>query len=252
MLIRGLISDVFFRLADAILANSVTPFLQSLATPSDVSKDFTNSFIGITIERFILYPPRNFSDEVKAKLVYAANLRYQTLGVDLPFEVASALQMFNFVNPKFTLIRQLHSKGPRATSSTDAVNEVVATAGPDCWGEEHIAAALLFLVLSQYWREFSIETYLAAVQSHYGDKQINWALTFRNFDRDGLRLDVRQFAKLYAVLLPLAAEDSTLDIQKLWGGDWEHRETQMSFLTAFIVSRTDASQIPNLRATFPS
>ncbi|KAL4780206.1 CCR4-Not complex component, Not1-domain-containing protein [Aspergillus varians] len=237
--------------ADAILANSINPFLQSLASPSDLSKDFNNSFIGITIERFILYPPRNFSDDVKAKLAYAANLRYQTLGVDLPFEVASALQMFNFVNPKYTLVRQLHFKGPRATSSPEAVNEIVSAAGPDCWGEEHMAAALLFLVLSQYWREYSLETYLAAVRSHYGGKQINWSLVFRNFDREGLRLDVRQFAKLYAVLLPVATDDSTFDIQKLWGGDWEHRDTQMSFLTAFIVSRTDASQIPNLRATFP-
>ncbi|KAL3430741.1 CCR4-Not complex component, Not1-domain-containing protein [Aspergillus tetrazonus] len=237
--------------ADAILANSITPFLQSLASPSDASKDFNNLFIGITIERFILYPPRNFTDDVKSKLLYAASLRYQTLGVDMPFEVASALQMFNFVNPKYALVRQLHSRGPRATSSSDAVNDTVSAAGPEFWSEEHIAAALLFLVLSQYWREYSLETFLAAVRSHYGGKQINWSLIFRHFDREGLRLDARQFAKLYAALSPIAAEDSTLDIQQLWGGEWEHRDTQMSFLTAFINSRTDASQIPNLRATFP-
>ncbi|KAL2827023.1 CCR4-Not complex component, Not1-domain-containing protein [Aspergillus cavernicola] len=237
--------------ADAIIANSINPFLQSLAHPSDVSKDFNNSFIGITIERFILYPPRNFTDDVKAKLVYAANMRYQKIGGEMPFELASALQMFNFVNPKYTLVRQLHSKGPRATSSPDAVNEVVTAAGSDCWSEEHIATALLFLVLSQYWREFSLETYLATVRSHYGEKQINWSLVFRNFDREGLRLDARQFAKLYLALLAVAVDDSTLDVQKLWGGDWEHRDTQMSFLTAFIVSRTDVSHIPTLRATFP-
>ncbi|KAL5338684.1 CCR4-Not complex component, Not1-domain-containing protein [Aspergillus crustosus] len=236
--------------ADAILANSINPFLQSLASPSDASKDFNNSFLGITLERFILYPPRNFNDSVKAKLVYAVNLRYRALVVDIPFEVACALQMFNFVNPKYTLVRQLHSRGPRATSSSDAVNEAVAAAGPDCWNEEHIAAALLFLVLSQYWRDYSLETYLATVRSHYGEKQINWSIVLRNFDREGLRLDARQFAKLYAVLLPLATEDSTLDIQKLWGGDWEHRDTQVSFLTGFVASRTDVMQIPNLRATF--
>ncbi|PTU21663.1 hypothetical protein P175DRAFT_0500547 [Aspergillus ochraceoroseus IBT 24754] len=238
--------------ADAILSNSINPFLQSLAAPSDVSKDLNNSFIGMTIERFILYPPRNFTDDVKAKLVYAANIRYQKLAVDMPFEAASALQMFNFINPRYTLVRQLHSKGPKATSSPDAVNETVGAAGPDCWSEEHVASALLFLVLSQYWREFSLETYLASVRAHYGEKQLNWSLIFRNFDREGLRLDPRQFAKLYAVLLAVATEDSTLDIQKLWGGDWEHRDTQMSFLTAFVISRTDVTRIPNLRATFPT
>ncbi|PLN79875.1 Ccr4-Not transcription complex subunit [Aspergillus taichungensis] len=237
--------------ADAILSNSTTPFLQSLAHPSDVAKDFKDSFIGFTIERFILYPPRNFSDEVKAKLVYAANVRYQKLGVDVPMEIAAALQMFNFLSPRYTLVRQLHSRGPKATSSVDAVNDTINASGSECWGEEHIASALLFLILSQYSRDFSLETFLEAVQSHYGDGRISWPLVFRNFDREGLRLDAKQFSKLYAALATVAAEDSSLDIQKLWGGDWEHRDTQLSFLTAFIVSRTDVSQIPNLRATFP-
>ncbi|KAF9889119.1 hypothetical protein FE257_007608 [Aspergillus nanangensis] len=238
--------------ADAILSNSINPFLQSLATPTDATKEYSSSFIGMMIERFILYPPRNFTDDVKSKLVYAANLRYQKLGVDMPFEVASALQMFNFVNPRYTLVRQLHSKGPKATSNVDAVNDVIISAGPDCWSEEHIASALLFLVLSQYWQEFSLENFIGAIQSHHGEKKLNWPLIFKNFDREGLRIDARQFAKLYSVLLATAAEDPTLDVQKLWGGDWEHRDTQMSFLTAFVVSRTDVSQIPNLRETFPA
>ncbi|KAJ5591192.1 transcriptional regulator family: CCR4-Not complex component N.t1.c1, partial [Penicillium hetheringtonii] len=234
--------------ADAILSNSTTPFLQSLANPSETTKDFQNSFLGITIERFILYPPRNFTDEVKAKLVYAVNLRYQKMGLDMPLEVSSALQMFNFVNPRYTLVRLLHSKGPRATANTEAITEVINAAGPDGWSEEQLASALLFMVLSQYWQQFSLETLLGA----YADRQINWALVLRNFDREGLRVDPKQFAKLYDVLTPAASGDASLDIQKLWGGDWEHRDTQISFLTAFIASRTDASQIPNLRATFPS
>lgn len=245
-------NGVLFELADAILSNSVTPFLQTLATPSELTKDHTTSFIGMTIERFILYPPRNFTDDVKAKLVYAANLRYQKLVMDMPFEISSSLQMFNFINPRYTLVRQLHSKGPKATSTPDAVSEVVNISGPDCWNEEHIASALLFMVLSQYWRQFSLETYLSAVQSHYGEQQINWPLVLRHFDREGLRVDPNQFAKLYAPLSALAPENSSLDVQKLWGGDWEHRDTQMSFLRAFIASRTDVSQIPSLRATFPA
>ncbi|PYH43324.1 CCR4-NOT core subunit CDC39 [Aspergillus saccharolyticus JOP 1030-1] len=238
--------------ADAILSNSVNPFLQSLANTSNLTKDYKNSFIGMTIERFILYPPRNFTDDVKAKLVYAANIRYRTMNKDVSSEVASSLQMFNFLSPKFTLVRQLHVKGPRATSSPEAVIETVNAAGPDCWNEDHISSALLFLVLSQHSHEFSLETFLNAVRSHYGEKQINWPLVFRNFDREGLRLDAQQFSKLFAALLNVAREDSSLDVQKLWGGDWEHRDTQMSFLTALVTSRVDVSQIPNLRATFPA
>lgn len=206
----------------------------------------------MTIERFILYPPRNFTDDVKAKLVYAANLRYQKLVVDMPFEISSALQMFNFISPRYTLVRQLHSKGPKTTSSPDAVTEVVNLSGPDCWNEEHIASALLFMILSQYWRQFSLDTYVAAVQSHYGEQKVNWPLVLRHFDREGLRVDPRQFAKLYAALSAVSVENSSLDVQKLWSGDWEHRDTQMSFLRAFIASRTDVSQIKDLRATFPA
>ncbi|KAJ5167888.1 uncharacterized protein N7482_003482 [Penicillium canariense] len=234
--------------ADAILSNSITPFLSSLANPSEATKDFQNSFLGMTVERFILYPPRNFTNEVKAKLVYATNLRFQKLALDMPLEVSSALQMFNFVDPEYTLVRQLHSKGPRATANTEAITEIINAAGPDSWNEEHLASAILFMILSQYWQQFSLETLLSA----YTGKQINWALVLQNFDREGLRVDPRQFSKLYNLLFAIAASDSSLDLQKLWGGDWEHRDAQMSLLTAFIASRTDASLIPNLRAAFPA
>ncbi|KAJ5284141.1 hypothetical protein N7505_002121 [Penicillium chrysogenum] len=233
--------------ADAILSNSIAPFLQSLASPTEVTKDYSNSFLGMTIERFILYPPRNFTDDVKAKLVYAANLRYQKLGLDMPFEVSSALQMFNFVNPQYVLVRQLHAKGARATANIETISEVL-NSDPKNWSEEHLASALLFMILSQYWEQFSLETFLSA----YNDKPINWPLVFRHFDREGLRVDPKQFTKLYSVLSAMSVNDSSLDVQKLWGGDWEHRDTQMSFLTAFVASRIDPLQITNLRATFPA
>ncbi|KAJ5512022.1 CCR4-Not complex component N.t1.c1 C-terminal [Penicillium expansum] len=233
--------------ADAILSNSIAPFLQSLASPTEVTKDYHNSFLGMTIERFILYPPRNFTDDVKAKLVYAANLRYQKLGLDMPFEVSSALQMFNFVNPQYVLVRQLHAKGARATANIETISELLNSDQKN-WSEEHLASALLFMILSQYWEQFSLEIFLSA----YTDKPINWPLVFRHFDREGLRVDPKQFSKLYSVLSAVAVDDSSLDVQKLWGGDWEHRDTQMSFLTAFVASRIDPSHINNLRATFPT
>lgn len=202
----------------------------------------------MTIERFILYPPRNFTDEVKAKLEYAANMRYQKLGLDISFEVSSALQMFTFVNPRYALVRQLHSKGPRATANVEAITELINAIGPESWNEENLASALLFMILSQSWQQFSLETIISA----YAEKQPNWTLVFRQFDREGLRVEPRQFEKLYGALSSVTAEDPSVDIQKLWGGEWENRDTQVSFLTAFVGSRTDTSQIPNFRATFPA
>ena len=237
--------------ADAIISNSITPFLQSLAMPLDIANEYKPSFLAITIERFILYPPRNFTDDAKAKLVYAANLRYQKLGVDMPPEISSVLQMFNFISPRYVLVRQLHSKGPKATANIESVNELINSAGPDSWSEEHIANALLFMVLSQHSRQYSLETFLTAVRSHY-DKPFDWPLLLRQFDREGLRIDPSQFSRLYIVLLAVAKEDPSLDVQGLWGGDWEHRDTQICFLTALIVSRTDVSEIPNLHEAFPA
>ncbi|KAJ5390680.1 uncharacterized protein N7496_001748 [Penicillium cataractarum] len=234
--------------ADAILSNSITPFLSSLANPSEATKDFPNSFLGMTIERFILYPPRNFTNEVKAKLVYAINLRFQKLALETPGEVSSALQMFLFVDPEHTLVRQLHAKGPRATANVEAATEAINAAGPDGWSEENLATAILFTISSQYSQQFSLETLLSA----YAGKQINWALVLQNFDRDGVRVDPKQFSRLFDVFSSIAASDSSLDLQKLWGGDWEHRDSQMSLLTAFIASRPDLSLIPNLRPAFPA
>ncbi|KAJ5239814.1 CCR4-Not complex component N.t1.c1 C-terminal [Penicillium chermesinum] len=214
--------------ADAIISNSLMPFLQSLAKPSEVNKDFPSSFIGVTIERFILYPPP----------------------VDMPFEVSSALQLFTFVDPRYPLLRQLHLKGPRATASIEAITELINASGPECWGEDHLASALLFVTLSQQWQRFSPENLLAAYTT---EKQVNWSQFFSFFDREGLIIEPKQFERIYNALLAYvkASDGVPLDVQKLWGGDWEHRETQISFLTAFIASRTDVSQIPNLRASFP-
>ncbi|KAJ5382650.1 CCR4-Not complex N.t1.c1 subunit domain of unknown function DUF3819 [Penicillium concentricum] len=231
--------------ADAILSNSIAPFLQSLATPTDVTKDYHNSFLGMTIERFILYPPRNFTDDVKAKLVYAANLRYQKLGLDMPFEVSSALQMFNFVNPQYVLVRQLHAKGPRATANIETISEML-NADQKNFSEEHLASALLFMILSQYWEQFSLETFLSA----YNDKPINWPLVFRNFDREGLRVDPKQFTKLYSVLAAMSVDDSSLDVQKLWGGDWEHHAPDIVKLQGERAAKSPLRSMDAMKAIF--
>ncbi|KAH8695355.1 putative Ccr4-Not transcription complex subunit [Talaromyces proteolyticus] len=238
--------------ADAILTNTVPQFLHSLLNPTESTKDFSAPYLGLTLERFILFPPRNFSDEVKTTLVQAATMRYRNLGIEIPLEIYNALQMFDFSNPRLTIIRQLHSKGPKATATQDAVNEAMTLAGPESWEEEHFGHALLFMLLSQNAQHYSLEVFLRAVKAHYGDKPINWPLILRVFDRESLRITSGQFTKLYSSLLSIAADDSDLDVQKLWGGDWEHRQTHISFLTAYLTSRIDPSEIPNFREAFPS
>jgi CCR4-NOT transcription complex subunit 1 len=236
--------------ADAILTNTVPHFLHSLLNPTETTKDFSAAYIGLTIERFILFPPRNFDDEVKSRLVQAATMRYRNQGLELPLDVFNALQMFDLGSSRMAVIRQLHSRGPKATASLEAVNEVMTSCGSESWGEEHVGNALIFMLLSQYGQSYSLENFLRAVKSHYSDKAINWSMVFRIFDRESLRITPGQFTKLYTALLSIASDDTSLDVQKLWGGDWKNRQTQISFLTAYLNSRIDPSQIPNFRASF--
>jgi CCR4-NOT transcription complex subunit 1 len=234
------------------LANTTSQFTQSLLNPTESTKDFSISYLALTLERFILFPPRNFNDDAKGKLVQAASLRYRNQTTEIPMEIYNALQMFDFSSPRLAIIRQLHLRGGKATATQDSVNDTMASAGPESWEEEPVGLALLFMLLSQHFQQYSLEVFVRAVKSHYGDKSINWPVVLRTFDRETLRVTPAQFIKLYSALLSVAVEDSSLDIQRLWGGDWEHQQTHLSFLNAYLNSRIDPSQVPSLRATFSS
>lgn len=232
------------------MTNSVSSFLHCLANPTESNRDFPPAFLRLTFERFIMMPPRNFNDHMKNSLLDAIELRYRNLGADdagIRREVTWALQMFQLSN--LVLVRQLSLRGSRATASQEAVNEVLTLAGPEARSDEHVGNAVLFMMLSPQSPPFAIDVFLKSVQAHT-DKSINWPVLFRAFDREGVDVTGDQFSRLYTALLSL--EDPNLDIQRLWTGDWEHRDAQMSFLAAFIASRVDPSQLPNFREAFPA
>ncbi|KAG7152836.1 hypothetical protein HYQ46_005086 [Verticillium longisporum] len=62
-----------------------------------------------------------------------------------------------------------------------------------------------------------------------------------------------QFLRLYNALVPVAQDSSSsLNIEQLWGGNWENPETQLSFICAFaslMPDQLDASTIPGLSPT---
>lgn len=157
--------------------------------------------------------------------------------------------MFNVVGSHQALVRLLQSKGPKSTSSQDSALELLNSTGPDGSNEASVANAILFMLFSQNCRQYSIEIFLKAVQSRHVNPT-NWTTVIGCFDRDGLRVDTEQFTRLYNALLAITNEDTTLDIQQLWGGEWENRDTQLSFLTSFLSSQVDTSKIPNFRPAF--
>ncbi|WEW55069.1 CCR4-NOT core subunit cdc39 [Emydomyces testavorans] len=236
--------------ADAILSNSVPQFLQSLSAISDSNRDFSSSFIGLTIERFIFNPPRNFNDDLKRKLIYSTRMRYQASESDVPPNIEAALQMFAFSDPRLALVRQIQCRGPRCFTSQDTILETVAASGPDAYNEEQIANAMLYIVYSQNWQQYSPELLVATVQQNQATHPISWQKILQYFDREGLRIDANQFTRLFNALLSVAHDDPHFDIQLLWGGEWENKDAQFSFVTAFLLSSIDTSMIPNFRSTF--
>jgi hypothetical protein len=75
-----------------ILSNStnIDFFLQSLATPES-NKDLPPNIITAVLDRYAQYPPRNFGDEGKVKLIQALQIRCEKLGIAIPPEFHSAV-----------------------------------------------------------------------------------------------------------------------------------------------------------------
>ncbi|KAK2750994.1 hypothetical protein FQN57_000069 [Myotisia sp. PD_48] len=231
--------------ADAILSASIPQFLQSLSTISDTNKDFTPSFVGLTIERLIFNPPRNFNDDLRRKLVYDVRTRYQNANQDVPQEISSALQMFSLSDPRQLLVRQLQSRGPQSLPDTDAVLELFDSS----YNEGQIGNAILYVALSQLWQQYSLDIIVSAIQKQKSSNPLSWAKIIQAFDKEGLEINVSQFTRIFNALLPVA-QNSDLDIQSLWGGDWNNKDAQFSFVTSFLSSGIDTSQIPNFRPAF--
>ncbi|ODH38613.1 hypothetical protein ACO22_02249 [Paracoccidioides brasiliensis] len=237
--------------ADAILTNSTPQFLHSLSAISESNKDFSTSFISLTLERFILYPPRNFDDDIKQKLVYACRTRYQSTDMDVPPEIESVLQMFGLSDPQLSLVRQILIRGPKSMNSQDSIVETINSIGPSGWSEEQIASAFLYIIISPSWRQFSPELLLTTVQNHQRAEPFNWSAFMQAFDRGGLVIDPNQFVRLFNALVAVSNDNPAVDVQRLWSGEWENRDTQLSFLSAALSANIDVSRIPNFHPTFP-
>jgi CCR4-NOT transcription complex subunit 1 len=113
-----------------------------------------------------------------------------------------------------------------------------------------VASALIYTAISQ------TQSYSPAVLASSLRKEVprdlNWQQILEHFDRPELRITQGQFLSLFQALRPLAA-DGAIDIQHLWGGNWQNSETQLSFISAFASltpEQLDATTIPGLQPSF--
>lgn len=244
--------------ADAILTSSWQPFLAALSTPTSLQsaeqEDARPLVIASLIERLLQEPPRNWGEEQRENLNYAIRVRYTRLNSRIPPAIESAMFLVDLLDsPDSRLARLVQRTGSRGTASLDACKEMLGGAETRDISYPQIANALLFMVASQNGDPYDPSVFVEGLRQHRAGPKIDWTDVVQGFDKEQFRPTKSQFLALYNALLPLAREYANFDIQSLWGGQWQHSETQLDFVYAFVSTSSqelDVSQIPDLRRVF--
>lgn len=211
-------------------------------------------FIAEIVDRFIQLHPPNFNAAAKAELRHNVQARYAQSDQAPPSQVLAALDLIRVLGdrPPNALALYVHRTGPDFTASEAKCASYLENRPlNNPLSEEQVSVALMYTTISQTQR-YNPSTLVAALR-HTLPKTFRWQDVVTYFDVRDLRISSSQFLRLYNALLPVAQDGSShLDIQRLWGGEWEHAETQLSFICAFaslIPDQLDASTIPGLLPT---
>jgi len=244
--------------ADAIISNNLQSFFQMLGNSSaaalhDQSEDESPSSIANVIDRLAQDPPRNWNGESHQRLITALQSRYRAAQMIVPVEVSSTVLLFDLLAKDNTLTRLVQRQGPRGTESIEACKATLESAESRDIHPQQVANALLFMIIARDQPSYNSGNFIAALREQRIAQRLEWQDVLRAFDREGLKITRDQFHKLFIAFTPLAKEQETFDIQLLWGGDWHHGETQLSFASAFLSfsqDELDASDIPRLRRAY--
>jgi CCR4-NOT transcription complex subunit 1 len=150
------------------------------------------------------------------------------------------------------LARDIQNRGPQITTSMDAAKEFLARYPEHFLTEKQVGGVILFMVLTPDWQQYSPSVFVSAIEDIVV-KDFSWQNVVQEFDRPSLTLSPDQFLAIFNALLPIAQRDSQFDIQSLWGGQWQHNMTQLSFVIAYASlssSQLDAETIPGLRQSY--
>ncbi|OLN96011.1 General negative regulator of transcription subunit 1 [Colletotrichum chlorophyti] len=239
--------------ADAILSTNFPTFVNLLARRDiEEYKDLPDSFIAMLVDRFIQYQPPNFNAASKAELAYKVQARWHGEAPP-PSEVLAALDLVRVLadKPPNALATYIQRTGSDFTQDEETCVSYLQSRPQNVQlSEEQVSIALTYSTISL--TPLYEPSVLAAALRRVLPPSFRWQDVVSYFDQRSTRISSRQFLRLYNALLPIAQSDQTFDIQKLWGGNWEHPETQLSFICAFASlkpNQLDASTIPGLVPT---
>ena len=161
--------------------------------------------------------------------------------------------LFDLLEPHNSLVRLVHRNGPKVTESHERCKLMLESAELQDISYQQVSSTLLFMVIAKDEPAYDPHTFISALREHRGGQRLDWQDVLHSFDNEGIKVTRQQFKALFDALIPLAHEYENFDIQMLWGGDWHHGETQLTFASAFLsfsADELDASQIPRLRKSF--
>ena len=172
----------------------------------------------------------HFSEQHKSDLQMAIRYRYSHMNQDPPVEVLAALYLLKLHADRNPLIMSMRRIGAPFTADDESCSKCLRTLPSGRPDEEHVAGALLYAVISRTPR-FNTSVLVNSIRKEVG-RSFNWQHAVSFFDREGLRISSEQFLALYEALKPIAEdpEETPFDVQSLWGGRWQHSETQLSFI----------------------
>ena len=246
--------------ADAILSTNFPTFVNILSRPISERgerDELDPDFVAELLDRFIQVHPPNFNAAAKRELDHKVQLRYgQTHDAKPPpSQVLAALDLVRMLadKPPNALALYIHRTGPAFTVDEESCASYLQNRPTNIHlSEEQVSVALMYTTVSQTPRHNP--TVLVAALRRILPDSFRWQDVVSYFDHPGARVTSAQFLRLYNALLPLAQADSErFNIQRLWGGEWDHPETQLSFICAFASLRPeqlDATTIPGLKPTF--
>ncbi|KAH3917603.1 hypothetical protein HBI56_110010 [Parastagonospora nodorum] len=236
--------------ADTIISSMGDELLIAIAQPTQ--GDATSpDYVATLVERLLQDPPHGWDDDKKLSLVYAVQMRYQSMQIAIPGLVESKLLLVELTDSsRNPLVKLVQRAGPQGTATVEACKEVLAQAETRDISYQQVATVLLYLVLST---GYNAKNFVAALREHRAGQRLDWQDVVHAFDRDHLRIEKHQFLDIYDALLPIAQDTDSFDIQKLWGGTWQHDLTHLYFLLCFLrctPEELDVSAIPRLRTSY--
>ncbi|KAG8525924.1 uncharacterized protein KY384_000686 [Bacidia gigantensis] len=238
--------------AAILLNNTADDLAKALANADNDDPDVDPVLLATCALRFLHDSPQgSITQHDYNKVKYCVDHRYSKLEVQAPMAIQALVFVMELDQTEQGLYLEVRKAGPDFTKSLETSKKFLAEHVDWNLDERQVSSVLLYMVLSPDWLPHDPANFAAAVRAT--SVHLDWQEIIRGFDRANLPFSEASFLSLYNLLLPIAKNDTQLDLQALWRGPYESQYTHFAILSALYrcsPAEIDASLIPNLRAAY--